>query len=120
MQRQNKFKIEMHDVVKRVDQGVVSANLENMLVLLHINNGKYYGLNNVCLRIWDYLHEAVQVKCLIEQLHYDFDVSKSKYQEDTLLFLEELLKHNLLQLYSNKVETIENDERRHTLKVYRE
>jgi len=83
-------------VVRSPDQ--VSGDLDGKIVLLSIENGEYYNMNEVGSRIWALLEKPVTVGELIEQLLAEFDVGRTVCETEAMAFLERLKKDRLLQV----------------------
>lgn len=87
-------------VVRSPDQ--VSGDLDGKVVLLSIENGEYYNLNEVGSRIWTLLEKPMTVAALIERLLAEFDVERPTCEKEALEFLAQLRKDNLLRIEAIK------------------
>lgn len=85
-------------VVRSPDQ--VSGDLDGKVVLLSIENGEYYNMNEVGSRIWALLEKPMTVGALVEQLLAEFEVERSKCEEEVAAFLEQLRKDKLVRVES--------------------
>ncbi|MDD2764280.1 MAG: lasso peptide biosynthesis PqqD family chaperone [Opitutaceae bacterium] len=83
-------------VVRSPDQ--VSGDLDGKVVLLSIENGTYYNMNEVGSRIWALIEKPVTVAALIEQLLAEFEVEKSTCEKEVADFLGQLQKDHLLKV----------------------
>jgi hypothetical protein len=83
-------------VVRSPDQ--VSGALDGKVVLLSIENGEYYNLNEVGSRIWELLEQPVAVADLVARLQVEFDVDRGTCEREALAFLEQLRHDNLLRV----------------------
>jgi len=80
----------------------VSGDLDGKVVLLSIENGEYYNMNEVGSRIWALLEKPMTVTALIEQLLAEFEVERPTCEAEVAAFLEQLLKDKLLKLENGR------------------
>ena len=83
-------------IVRTAEQ--VCAELDGKVVLLSIENGEYYHMNEVASRLWGLLEKPVTIGALIEQLVAEFDVDAATCQQDAMRFLTALQKDKLLRV----------------------
>jgi hypothetical protein len=83
-------------VVRSPDQ--VSGDLDGRVVLLSIENGEYYNMEEVGSRIWALLENPLTVAALVERLLEEFDVERERCEREALAFLEQLRKDRLLRV----------------------
>lgn len=81
--------------VKR-NPALVTSNIDGEIVMMSVDNGEYYGLDEIGTRIWDLLENPLLVNELVEKLTEEFEVGKEDCTRDTLEFLNDLLSRNLL------------------------
>jgi hypothetical protein len=92
--------ITLQTIVHR-NPSLVSSNLDGEIVMMSIENGEYYGIDEIGSRIWELLELPISVNELIGILLDEFDAEKPECQSDTLEFLNELLSKNLILLEPN-------------------
>lgn len=83
-------------IVRSPDQ--VSGDLDGKTVLLSIENGEYYNMNEVGSRIWALLETPLTVGALIERLLGEFEIDRATCEKEALEFLEMLRKDKLLKM----------------------
>lgn len=81
--------------VKR-NPAMVTSNIDGEVVMMSVENGEYYGLDEIGTRIWDLLENSLSVSELVDKLTEEFEVEKDDCTRDTLEFLNDLLARNLL------------------------
>lgn len=79
-------------------EGVAFAVLDGEAILLDINSGQYYGLNEVGTRIMDLLREPVVVDVILEKLFQEYDVETGELEHDVMSFLQTLEERKLIQM----------------------
>lgn len=81
--------------VKR-NPALVTSNIDGEAVMMSVENGEYYGLDEIGTRIWDLLENTLSVNELVGKLTEEFEVGKDDCTRDTLEFLNDLFERNLL------------------------
>jgi len=86
-----------HATVVR-NPGQVSADVDGEVVVLSIDNGRYYSMDEVGSRIWALVERPISVTALIDLLLGEFEVEREICQEEVLAFLRELHADGLVQI----------------------
>ena len=73
-----------------------SSRMDNEIVMMHPESGKYFALNPVASRIWELLETPHNIKELEETLLKEFDVETDTCHKEVSIFLEEILEKNLI------------------------
>lgn len=82
--------------------GLLAGRVDDEVVMMDSNDGKYYGLDPVGSMIWDILEKPVPFSSIIDILEEAYDVRRDQCQSDVLEFLR--------NLYNMKLVVIENNE----------
>jgi hypothetical protein len=77
---------------------VVSAPIEEELVMADVERGKYYGLDEIATAIWNGLEHRILVSDLCLQLMNDYDVDEKICREEVISFLHELQSRGLVDV----------------------
>jgi len=78
------------------NENTVSGRLHDELVMMDIDRGKYYSLNNVSTRLWDLLEEWKSIDELCAVLTDEYDVKPEQCREEVSQILEEMQQLNLV------------------------
>ena len=89
--------IDQHTYVKR-NNDVFANEIDGEVVMMNIQTGKYYGLDEVGSRIWEMMEYKIQVKNIIEQLQMEYDVSEKQCKTDVLNLLNDLKSNQLIEI----------------------
>lgn len=84
-----------HTVVQRVEE-IVATAMDDMTVILDVDKGFYYGMDEISSRIWELMAGPVKVEDLIAQLLREYEAAEEQLEGDVLEFLEHLLVNRLL------------------------
>lgn len=73
------------------------ADLGGEAVLLDVNSGQYYGLNEVGLRVIELVKSPRRVEDILETLLQEYDVAPSVLERDVISFLESAAARHLIE-----------------------
>ncbi len=74
----------------------ISGRLDNELVMMDIEKGKYFSLNPVATRIWELLENPIDLNELCLLLQKEYDVSEVTCRQETEACINELLGFGLI------------------------
>ena len=77
---------------------LVSSEIDGEIVMMSIENGKYYGLDEVGSCIWRMLEKPHPVADIITQILVDYEVERATCEEDVMRFLQQLDDDNILEI----------------------
>jgi hypothetical protein len=79
------------DTTVSVAKNQVAAEVGGELVILNVDSGEYFGINQVGARIWALLETPVQVRAVRDQLLREYaDVDSDRCTEDLLALLADM------------------------------
>ena len=76
----------------------IAAPVDDELVMLDIDAGKYYGLNGIASAIWQNLAVRITVRDLCGRLCEDYDVTEQQCFADVVAFLKDLETRGLIHV----------------------
>lgn len=76
----------------------ISSNLGDEEVILHLQSGTYYGLNEVGTRIWHLIQEPKSVSAIYQQLLIEYDIDADQCKRDVLALLQQLADEHLIEI----------------------
>ena len=77
---------------------LVSSDMDGEIVMMSVDKGEYYGLDETGSRVWTLLETPRQVSELCEILAGEFDVEQEQCERDVLAFLNELAEEELVSI----------------------
>lgn len=86
------------NTILQIDQDQFYSEIDGEVVMLNIQNGEYYYLNQSGSFIWNLLNKPCSYRQLIDDLLASYDISEETCVNDTILLLEELLKKGLVKV----------------------
>jgi hypothetical protein len=90
--------VKPQSIVKRIDNQVAEAKINDKVVLLNIEHGNYYNFNQTSTDIWEWLKEPRTVDELSHMLANKYDCTTDTSYHDTVVLLEEMVKAELLSI----------------------
>ena len=77
---------------------LVCSDIDGEIVMMSIENGKYYGLDEVGSRIWEILEKPLPIADIIDQLLLNYEVEQATCEEDVMHFLQQLDDDDMLEI----------------------
>ena len=86
------------DTKVSVPDGVMFRDLAGESVLLDIESGRYFGLDEVGTRMWISLQQHGQIRLAARDLLDEYEVQEGQLFDDLVKFVHELTEQRLLRL----------------------
>lgn len=93
--------LELQTRVRRIDD-MLDAEMDNETVMMDIEQGRYFGLNQTGTRIWALLAQPVVIRDLCDQLADEFNVPPEQCEKELFDFLGSLSGRGLLQVVTDE------------------
>ncbi len=77
---------------------VISSKLEDQLVMMDIDKGKYFSMNPVATRVWELLDKPSSAGGLCNQLLEEFDVGQDQCRKEVQQLLDKMTELDLLEV----------------------
>ena len=74
----------------------ISGRLEDELVMMDIQKGKYFSLNPLATFIWDLLEKPLTFDKLCSLLMEEYEVSEEQCRADVRVYLDEMEKLGMI------------------------
>ncbi len=81
-----------------VNKDVLFNDVGGEAVLLNLETGQYYGLDEVGTRMWSLLAGCGQIEPAYRTLLDEYEVTAERLRRDLLGLVDELASHGLLQV----------------------
>lgn len=76
----------------------ISGKLHDELVMMDMDQGKYFSLNQTATVIWELLERPLTIEELCETLTEEFEIDREQCEADTKQYLEEMMKLGLIRI----------------------
>jgi hypothetical protein len=74
---------------------VMTADFSPEVVLLNLQDGVYYGVEDVGARVWTLLQSPIAVGAILETIADEFDVDRSRSDREVRAFVQHLVDRGL-------------------------
>lgn len=81
-----------------IDEQVVFRELNGEMVLLNLDTGIYFGLDETGTRMWMLLRERPQLSDVVDAMVAEYDVSRTDLEADLRRLIRELSTNGLAQV----------------------
>ena len=81
--------------ITRTDE-VVASDMDDEVVMMSVEQGKYFGLDPIAADIWKLLERTKTVGELIADLTQKYDVEETQCEKDVYEFLGQMEKNKLV------------------------
>jgi hypothetical protein len=85
-----------HDTIVKKNDDIFTGSIDNEMVAMSIQNGKYYQLNKTGSRILELLDKPRSIRELCETMQGNYSVDGGVCREDIFEFINEMTKLNLI------------------------
>lgn len=85
----------MSEIFRRSD-AILGAALDDSVLLLNAEAGRYHSLNPIASRIWEMLAEPTDEQGLVARLLTEFEVTPEQCLHEVTVFLAQLRARGLL------------------------
>jgi hypothetical protein len=82
----------------RVSERVVFRDLDGEAVLLDLESGRYFGLDEVGTRVWTLLVEGLDLGAVKAALAQEYDVDVGRLERDILELVDRLAENGLVAI----------------------
>ncbi len=91
----DKNTIALETSVVRIN-GVITADMDGEIGMMHMDKGMYYALNDVGTRIWQLIERPRSIGGIVAELSREYNVEAATCREHVLEFLQMLHKNELI------------------------
>lgn len=78
-------------------QNHIASKIQDEVVMVDIDLGKYFTLNDVGSAIWEILNAESSLEEIVDQLMTQYDIDRETCHAETAHFLKELIKNKLVE-----------------------
>ena len=79
------------------------SEIDSEAVILDVDSGTYFGLNEVSNRIWQLLQTPTDSEQLIAQILEEYEVAPEEVREDVLSLLNDMSNAGLVEVVNEQV-----------------
>jgi len=79
-------------------QRLASSEITGEAVVLNLNDGNFYGMNELATQVWNWIQQPRTVDQLTELLTSEYDVDAGTARGDVIRLLRELKERSLIEV----------------------
>lgn len=83
-------------IIKNKDIEVTDFNNEK--VMMDLEQGKYFALNDVGSRIWELANENTKVQDIIDILLTEYEIDEETCKNEVIRYIEDLVKNGVVKI----------------------
>lgn len=91
------FKINLDTVINK-NLEIDDTDLDGEKVMMNLDKGEYFMMNEVGSRIWEIINESINVKGIIETLRSEYEVDEETCKDTVIEFLGRLNDAELISI----------------------
>jgi hypothetical protein len=89
--------IDTETIVSR-NAEITFTEMDEEIVMVNIDRGEYYGLDNIASDVWGMLEEEMRLMDLCEALSKKYGIETGQCIKDTLPFIREMAENEVVRL----------------------
>jgi hypothetical protein len=78
------------------NHNIIDGTLDNHQIMMHLEKGKYFGLNPIGKRIWELLEQPKTLEELVSVLLSEYEVSEEQCRQEVFDFLQKAFIQNVI------------------------
>ncbi|NTW33697.1 MAG: PqqD family protein [Bacteroidetes bacterium] len=78
------------------NEQIIDGELDNNQVMMHLEKGKYFGLNPVGKRIWELIEQPKSFQEIMDILLSEFNVTKEQCLQEVQAFLDKAVNYDIV------------------------
>lgn len=94
--------IDRHALLERHPALIDAALGPDEMAIMSIDQGAYYGLNEIATRIWEMLIEPRSLDAICQRLLQDYDVDPATCEREVLACLDKLYSERLIRFHNDE------------------
>jgi hypothetical protein len=93
----NEMILDPEQLVKR-SSDIIASEVDGEMVMMSINQGKYFGLDSIGGDIWKMLESPMKVSDICDRLMKQYKVDEPTCERDVFEFLDQLIEQELINI----------------------
>ena len=82
----------------RFKKDVIFSDLQDEMIIMDMNSGRYFGLNETGAKIWSLLDKHDDLKKVVKNLCDEYEISKEKCEKEIIQFIKGLQQKELIHV----------------------
>jgi Coenzyme PQQ synthesis protein D (PqqD) len=90
--------VQLEEQTFEIVDDTLFRTVENEAVLLHLNDGNYYSLNETSIHFWEALRDRQPLVPVVDRIIAEYETTREEVIKDLRIFLQELLDYKLIHM----------------------
>jgi Coenzyme PQQ synthesis protein D (PqqD) len=90
------------DSIVKAAKEQVACDLAGEMIILCLQSGQYFGLNEVGARIWNLIQEPKTVGAVLDSVLEEYDVDLDQLERDLFALLDQMVINDLIEVNNGK------------------
>lgn len=95
---EKKINLQLNTKLKRNEEDFLITEVDEEMVFMNAENGRYWGLNTSSTDIWNLLDHPKSLEQIVDLLLEIYEVDKATCQKETISVLIGMLNTNIIKL----------------------
>ena len=91
-------KEQLGSLIVEATESQISQNLKGEEVVLHLDSGQYYGLNEIGTLVWNMVQTPKTVNEIKKGIFEKYEITEEVCEQDLLKLLQELMENDLIEI----------------------
>ena len=87
------------DDTPTIGEDVVFRELEGEIVILNLDKGEYFGVDDIGTRVWTLVAEGRSLRQIADVMVSEYDVPRETVAADLLRLAGEMISHGLIRIH---------------------
>lgn len=79
------------------NEQIIDGELDNNQIMMHLEKGKYFGLNPVGKRIWELIEQPKSFQEISDVLLAEFEVAETQCFQEAQAFLDKAVQYDIIK-----------------------
>jgi hypothetical protein len=79
------------------NEQIIDGELDNNQIMMHLEKGKYFGLNPVGKRIWELIEQPKSFQEISAVLLSEFEVVEAQCYQEAQAFLDKAVQYDIIK-----------------------
>ena len=86
------------DTKIKKNKNIEDTDLDGNKVMMNLQKGRYFMMNEVGSRIWELINEPIKVNYIIDELLNEYRVDRATCEKEVMNFIQELFNGDLIEV----------------------
>lgn len=95
-------------MIYKINEDVLSEQFDGEVVIINLKTGNYFSLAGSAANIWDWIGKGTPIEAIDKHIAEYYQVEETEVSQSTHLFIDELLKDDLIIRHEIDQKSVQN------------